>query len=337
MNVLSVDGVKKSFRSGMSLAKREVLRGVSLHARPAEVLGFLGPNGAGKTTTIKIVLGLIRADVGSVRIYDRPAGSSEAAARTGYLPETPYFHPHLSLDECLRFCGRLSGLGGERLARRIEAALATVDLAAHRARRLREFSKGMLQRAGLAQAILHEPDLLVLDEPFSGLDPVGRKLVRDVLVGLKAKGATIVFSSHILPDMEALCDRACIIRDGVIARTLGLDELMRLGEGKIEITARGVRPGTIAALHAELESVAERGEETFLVVREQRFVRPVIAHLYEHGADVLEVSNERRSLEDIFMQEIARPARPAGGDAARARTERKGDPAVFAGSSRRRQ
>ena len=168
MNALSVDGVKKRFRGDMSLALHEVLHGVSLTAREGEVLGFLGPNGAGKTTTIKVILGLIRADSGSVTIFDRRAGDPRAMARVGYLPEMPYFYPHLSLDEFLAFCGALSGMGRAELDARITEVVALVDLARHRTRRLKTFSKGMLQRAGLAQAVLHDPDREASLPPITG-------------------------------------------------------------------------------------------------------------------------------------------------------------------------
>lgn len=308
MYALKVDSVRKSYRNDMSLARREVLHGISLAARAGEVLGFLGPNGAGKTTTIKVILGLIRPDAGAVTIFDRPVGDRRATARVGYLPETPYFYPHLSLREFLEFCGAMSGIPSEKIPARIERIVETVDLTAHIGRRLKTFSKGMLQRAGLAQAILHEPDLLVLDEPFSGLDPVGRKMVRDVLVDLKRRGTTIFFSSHVLPDMQTLCDRVCIIREGVIAKDVGLDDFSRLGEGKVEVTVRGWRPGMAGEIRAYVESANETGGEALLVVRKQRFVRPVVEHLYGSGAEVLEVTNRHCSLEDIFMQEIVRPA-----------------------------
>ena len=307
MYALRIDGVKKSFRGDMSLVRREVLHGISLHARGGEVFGFLGPNGAGKTTTIKIVLGLIRPDAGSATIFDRPAGSREALARIGYLPEIPYFHPHLTLDEFLGFCARMSGVPRSETRRRIDDVVAAVDLAPHRSRRLRTFSKGMLQRAGLAQALVHDPDLLILDEPFSGLDPIGRKMVRDVLVECRSRGKTIFFSSHILPDMEALCDRVAIVRDGVVAKSLDLDGLMRLGEGKVEIAARGVTREALVSLHEHVEANCERGDECFIVVPGQGDVRPVIEHLYEHGAEVLSVSNRRLSLEDLFLREVGRP------------------------------
>jgi ABC-2 type transport system ATP-binding protein len=324
MHVLRVDGVKKHFRNDMSPARHEVLHGISFHAREGEILGFLGPNGAGKTTTIKVILGLIRADAGSVAIFDRPVGDRKSMARIGYLPEMPYFYPHLSLEEFLGFCGALSGVAAGELTDRVAKAVETVDLAAHRERRLKTFSKGMLQRAGLAQAILHDPDLLILDEPFSGLDPVGRKMVRDVLIDLRNRGKTIFFSSHILPDMEALCDRVCIIRDGIIVKSIGIPELVKLGEGAVEVTATHWRPGMFSGIEPYVSVKRETGEEVFLIVRERRFVRSVIEQLYAAGAEVLEVAGERRSLEDLFMKEISRPAR-------RTKSDTKEEKLVFTG------
>ncbi len=324
MNILNVDGIKKHFRGDMSLAKREVLRGVSFHAREGEVLGFLGSNGAGKTTTIKVILGLIRPHAGSVTIFDRPPGDARAMARIGYLPETPYFYPHLSLTEFLGFCGGMSGVARADLPGRIDRVIEMVDLTPHRSKRLKTFSKGMLQRAGLAQAILHDPDLLILDEPFSGLDPVGRKMVRDILVDLKKRGKTIFFSSHILSDMETLCDRVCIIRDGIIAKSVVLDDLLRMGEGTVEVTARGWRAEMTQGMQEYVESVRTTGEDAFLVVREQRFVRPVIERLFEGGAEVLAVVNRHRTLENLFLREIARPD-------ARTAKEKKEEKPVFTG------
>ncbi len=324
MNILDVDGIKKHFRSDMSLAKREVLRGVSFHAREGEVLGFLGPNGAGKTTTIKVILGLIRANAGSVAIFDRQPGDASAMARIGYLPEMPYFYPHLSLSEFLGFCGSMSGVARADLPGRIDRVAEMVDLTPHREKRLRTFSKGMLQRAGLAQAILHDPDLFILDEPFSGLDPIGRKMVRDILVDLKKRGKTIFFSSHILSDMETLCDRVCIIHDGIIAKSVALDDLLRMGEGTVEVTARGWRAEMMQGMQEYVESVRTTGDDVFLVVREQRFVRPVIERLFDGGADVLAVVNRHRTLENLFLREIARPD-------TRTAKEKKEEKLVFTG------
>lgn len=304
MEVLQVDGVKKSFRGDMSFASREVLHDVSFSAGAGEILGFLGPNGAGKTTTIKIILGLLRPDSGSVQIFGKPLADRSVIRRVGYLPENPYIYPHLTLSEFLRFCSDLSGVPANMAASRVREAVSLVGLEEHANRRTKGFSKGMLQRAGLAQAILHKPDLLILDEPFSGLDPIGRKMVKDILLDLKGRGKTIFFSSHILPDMEALCERACIIKEGTVIRTVGLAEVFRLSEGMVEITARGCPVSELDPVSGYMDSVTVNGEEIFLVVRRQELVRTVVQHLYNRGAEVLNVSNHHPSLEDVFMSEI---------------------------------
>jgi len=305
MEVLLVDGVKKSFRGDMSFSSLEVLHGVSFSADAGEILGFLGPNGAGKTTTIKIILGLLRADSGSALIFGNPVGDRSVLKRIGYLPENPYIYPHLTLSEFLRFCADLSGVPAKMAASRVREASSLLGLEEHMNRRTKGFSKGMLQRAGLAQAILHDPDLLILDEPFSGLDPIGRKTVKDILLDLKGRGKTIFFSSHILPDMEALCDRACIIKDGTVTRTVGLAEVFRIGVGMVEITARGCPLSELDPVSGYIDSVAVNGEEIFLVVRKQELVRTVVQHLYNRGGEVLKVSNHHPSLEDVFMGEIS--------------------------------
>jgi ABC-2 type transport system ATP-binding protein len=306
MDALLVEGVKKSFRGDMSLKAREILHGVSFSVRTGEILGFLGPNGAGKTTTIKIILGLLRPDAGRVEIFGESVSSRSIMSHVGFLPETPYFFPHLSLREFLSFCGRMSGMSGEAISARIEHVTDTVGLRKHLRQRLKVFSKGMIQRAGLAQAILHDPELLVLDEPFSGLDPLGRIMVRDILVDLRARGKTIFFSSHILPDMETLCDRTCIIRDGVIARTVGLGELRRMGEGAVEVTARGCTEACLRSIGSYVESRNARGGETFLVVREQQNVKMVIQALFDSGAEVIRVVNQHPTLEKVFLNEVRR-------------------------------
>jgi ABC-2 type transport system ATP-binding protein len=305
MEVLQVDGVRKSFRGDMSLTVREVLHGVSFTAGSGEILGFLGPNGAGKTTTIKIILGLLRPDTGSVRIFGRQSGDRSAMKMTGYLPENPYIYPHLTLTEFLMFCADLSEVPGGEAEARVRHVISLVGLEEHSRRRTKGFSKGMLQRAALAQVMIHDPDLLILDEPFSGLDPIGRKTVRDILLDLKGRGKTIFFSSHILPDMEALCDRACIIKDGAVIRTVGLAEVFRLGEGMVEVAARDCPLSELDPVSSYLDSVAVNGEEVFIVVKRQELVRTVVQHLYNCGAEVLRIANHHPSLEDVFMGEIA--------------------------------
>lgn len=324
MDVLDVREIRKSFNPDMSLKRMEVLHGVSFHASHGEIMGFLGPNGAGKTTTIKIILGLLRPDSGTVTIFGRPAGDRSVLANLGYLPENPFFYPHLNLEEFLGYCGELSGLSGNRLRERRREVIAAVGLEKSRKQRLKGFSKGMLQRAGLAQSIIHDPDFIVLDEPFSGLDPIGRKTVRDILLDLRNRGKTIFFSSHILPDMEALCDRACIIREGVIVRSMGLDEIFQLGEGRVEVAARNCPPDVADSIGEYIERLESKGAESFILVKRQDYVRTVVQHLYNSGAEVLKVVNEHPSLEDVFVSEIsgASASEAAGGADALHRTER---------------
>lgn len=304
MNVLQVEELRKSFRGEISFVRREVLHGVTIHAGSGEILGFLGPNGAGKTTTIKIILGLARPDSGLVNVFGRPAGERSVMARIGYLPENPYFYPHLTLREFLLFCGRMSGVDGRSLRTLLPGTAERVGLSASLDKRLKGFSKGMHQRAGLAQAILHDPDLLILDEPFSGLDPLGRAMVRDLLIELKGRGKTIFFSSHILPDMEALCDRTCIIREGVIVRSIGLDELRNLEKGMVEVTVRHCDSEAVGAVGDYIESILERGEDITLLVKSREFVRAVVQGLYNHGAEIVRIEPQHATLEEIFIGEI---------------------------------
>jgi ABC-2 type transport system ATP-binding protein len=310
MEVLKVEKITKSFRADMSLVSRKVLHGVSFHAETGEILGFLGPNGAGKTTTIKIILGLVKPDSGKVRIFGEAAGDKSAMRRVGYLPENPYLYPHLRLSEFLEFCAGLSDIPKRRIPGRTREIISMVGLNDHSGRRLKTFSKGMLQRAGLAQAILHDPDLLILDEPFSGLDPLGRKKVRDILMDLRRNGKTIFFSSHILPDMESLCDRTTIIRDGVVTKSVGLGEILRIGKGDIEIKARGCTGDTLEPLKPLIDSADISGPEAFIVVKKQDFVRTVVQHLYNSGAEVTGMAARQPSLEEAFIVEVTgRPQR----------------------------
>ncbi|UCF06759.1 MAG: ABC transporter ATP-binding protein [bacterium] len=303
MDVLRVEDLRKSFRHDMSLRRREVLHGVSFEAIAGEILGFLGPNGAGKTTTIKIILGLLRADSGDVRLFGRPAGERAVRARIGFLPENPYVFPHLSLIEFLEFCGHMTGMRGTVLRARIEEVIWMVGLESSRAR-LKTYSKGQLQRVGLAQAILHDPELLILDEPFSGLDPLGRIKMRDILVGLRNQGKTIFFSSHILPDVETMCDRTCIIREGLIVRCVGIDDLIRIGESRVEMIVRGCPPECFDTLDDYLESKNSTGDEFFLLVKKQDYVRTVVQVVYNSGGEILKIVNQHPSLEEVFLNEM---------------------------------
>jgi len=304
MDILSVENIRKSFRSDFARKATEVLHGVSFRASEGEILGFLGPNGAGKTTTIKIILGLLRPDSGRVRIMGRDISDRNIKRVIGYMPEKAYFYHHLSLGEFLQFCGRMSGMREGVLQRRIDELIDLAGLSSERDRKLKGFSKGMTQKAGLIQAIIHNPDLLILDEPFSGLDPLGRKLVRDILLKLKDEGKTIFFSSHILPDMETLCDRTCIIRNGRVIREVGMDQLMNVGEDRVEVRVRGCASEEIENMADFIEKKKKNMNESLITVKKQEYTRTVLTRLLSCGADVLSVSAKHATLEDVFVGEI---------------------------------
>ena len=211
---LEIRDLKKSFRSDSMLSRIEVLRGVDLSVRRGEVMGFLGPNGAGKTTTLKIVMGLIRASSGTARIFGSPVSEPATRARVGFLPEHPYFYDYLTVEEILRLAADLHGLARDLRRERVERVIRRVGLDARRKYGLRKLSKGWLQRVGMAQALINDPDLLVLDEPMSGLDPIGRREIRELIRALADEGKTVCLSSHILSDAELLCDRVAILVDG---------------------------------------------------------------------------------------------------------------------------
>ncbi|ABA89381.1 ABC transporter, ATP-binding protein [Syntrophotalea carbinolica DSM 2380] len=221
-----VDGVCKTFREGLRGRKVQALQGVSVSVHQGEVFGFLGLNGAGKSTTIKVLLNLIRPDVGKATILGRDVRDPSVRNRVGFLPENPYFYDYLTGEELLWFGGRASGVAKKVLKKRIPLLMEQVGLTDAGKRHLRTYSKGMVQRAGLALAIVHDPDVVILDEPMSGLDPLGRKMVGDMILSLRGEGKTVFFSSHILNDIERFCDRIGIIAKGRLRLTGKLSELV---------------------------------------------------------------------------------------------------------------
>ena len=216
MAVVTVHELEKTFIKGLLRRRHVALRGASFSVEEGEIFGFLGPNGAGKTTTLKILMGLIQQDSGRAEIFGAPAGTPSTRARVGYLPESPYFYDHLTALELLDMVGALYGLDRPTRTRRAHELLEKVGIA-HAARRaLRTYSKGMLQRVGLAQAIIADPDLIVLDEPMTGLDPIGRREVRDMVIELRDQGKTVLLCTHVLADAVVMCDRVGIVVGGVV-------------------------------------------------------------------------------------------------------------------------
>lgn len=221
---LEIDGVSKAFGSGLN--KKQALRDLSLNIFQGEAFGFLGPNGAGKSTTIKLLLHFLRPDSGVLRVMGYTVGQEEFRNHVGYLSEFPFFYDHLSARETLQLSGRLSGMSRTALDERISMLLARLDLSEAANRSVSGFSKGMKQRLGMANALIHEPQVLIFDEPMSGLDPLGRHLIKNIIVDLRNQGRTIFFSSHILSDIESLCDRIGIIDQGKLLYTGSVHEFI---------------------------------------------------------------------------------------------------------------
>ncbi len=300
--ILRVDGLAKTFRKPFTGKKVEAVRGVSFDVRRGEIFGFLGPNGAGKTTTIKMLTGLIQSTAGSASLFGLPVPSAESMGRVGFLPENPYVYPYLTPREFVSLCGSLNGVTGAKLKKRTEAVIERVGVAYAIDRPVRALSKGMLQRVGLAAALVHEPELLVLDEPMSGLDPVGRKEVRDLIVEERHAGRTVFFSSHILADIEMMCDRICILKKGEVVVSGSLRELLHADVRKSEIELVNVSDALAAELR-EMGHVAKAMTNSLaLEVEGDTAVRAVLERALAAGATVESVRPKRESLEALFVQ-----------------------------------
>jgi ABC-2 type transport system ATP-binding protein len=282
------------------------LDGLSLQVEPGEVFGFLGPNGAGKTTTLKLLLQLVFPTSGRAEILGRPVGDVAARRRVGYLPENPYFYDHLSAVELLDYFGRLFGLAPDVRATRVPRLLDQVDLGAERRLPLRRYSKGMLQRVGLAQALLNEPDVVFLDEPMSGLDPLGRRMVRELILQLRDRGAAVFFSSHILADAEAVCSRVAILSGGRLAAAGRLTDLLAFGVKGWEIVVDRVGAGALPRVQALAAKVTRIADARF-AIELPADARPeqLLADLVAAGATIVAVNPLRDTLEDFFMRQVA--------------------------------
>jgi ABC-2 type transport system ATP-binding protein len=248
--VVEVDDLHKTFRPQVFGPTVQALRGVSFHVREGECFGYLGQNGAGKTTTMKVLTGLMTPTRGTATLLGRPCGDESARRELGYLPENPYFYEHLTPVEALQFYGRLSGLTAADVAARTPKLLERVRLSDAAKRRIRGFSKGMRQRFGLAAALIHEPALVMLDEPLNGLDPGGRQLVKDLILEERREGRTVFLCSHVLADVEELCDRVVVLHGGVVAREGAMHELLDTVPHSYELTADGVPGPLVEAMRA---------------------------------------------------------------------------------------
>jgi ABC-2 type transport system ATP-binding protein len=300
--VLSVDKLAKTFRKPFTGRKVEAVRGISFEVHRGDIFGFLGPNGAGKTTTLKMLTGLITPTSGTATILGQPVPSPDAMGKVGFLPENPYVYPYLTPREFVSLCGRLNGMSGAALRKATEAAIERVGITYAMDRPASNLSKGMLQRAGLAAALVHGPELLVLDEPMSGLDPVGRKEVRDLIVEEASAGRTVFFSSHILSDVELLCDHVCILRQGSVVAAGSIDDLLRSDTRRTEISLVDVPEPLAAALAKGAETTQRLGKSLVVDVLGDSAVRSVLEQALAANVRVESVTPKRETLEDIFVR-----------------------------------
>ena len=307
MAVIETFALEKRYKVGF-WRKREklALRPLTLSVEAGEVFGYLGPNGAGKTTTLKLLMGLIFPSGGSARILGMPHDDPRVKARLGYLPEQPYFYDYLTAAELLGYYAQLSGVAAGERRRRVDAMLARVGMADSGNVQLRKFSKGMLQRVGIAQAILHDPALVFLDEPMSGLDPIGRREVRDLIQSLKDEGKTIFFSTHILSDAEALCDRVAVLHRGELRGIGAVADLTAGATGKVEILWQGAAATpALVALGAEIHATGETVRATL----PEPSLDAALEALRRTRAHLVSVTPIRATLEDYFVEKLGPPTR----------------------------
>ena len=300
--MIRVENLRKTYRLGFSRKPVEALRGVSIQVNEGDLYGFIGPNGAGKSTTIKILLGLLSPGSGQALLMGEPAGSPASREKVGFLPEQPYFYDYLTGQEFLLFYGPLSPLSGKSLKLRIDEVAETVGIKPDWLRRkLRTYSKGMLQRMGLAQAMLSHPRLLILDEPMSGLDPLGRRDVRNLLQNLHAQGITIFYSSHVLGDVEAICTRLAMVINGEIRRQGTVEEVLAGEERVFQITLADLVPA------GDLPSGSVQGVSGNSVLCNTAEAKTQFLHwALNRGLEVESLEPRRNSLEDILAVEVAK-------------------------------
>lgn len=310
---LKATNLSKTYVVG-SLFRRKVLalRGLDLSVEAGQIYGILGPNGAGKSTTIKIVMNLITPSTGTAEIFGRAPSDAEARRQVGFLPENPAPYEYLTGREFVTLCGQLAGLSGQRLKRRVGEVIERVGMGHACDLQIRRYSKGMVQRIALAQALVGEPRLLVLDEPTSGLDVLGRQLIRDIVLEQKKAGTTVIFCSHIIPDVEALCDRVAVLVGGTLAKEGKVSDLVSDERALMQATIEGADREAVAARLGEwLISTDEVGDRLIIRLQEAH-VREVLARALEAGWRITSLQRTRFSLEELFIDTLAQSGSRVG-------------------------
>jgi ABC-2 type transport system ATP-binding protein len=293
---ISINNISKSYRTGFWGKPFTALDDLSLTVQQGEILGYLGPNGAGKTTTFKVLLGLMTPNSGSLHIFGRPA-DQKSREQIGFLPENPYFYMYLTAEESLHFHGQLKGMDKDLRRKRIPELLKIVGLEHAASRPLKKFSRGMLQRIGIAQALINNPDILILDEPMSGLDPNGRKQMRNIILGCRNQGKTVIFSSHILSDVEIMCDRAAIVRQGKLQGIAQVGEMLDSKVAHWEITCTSLPESGDYSRHI----VHQTKNQILLKIDEEAEAKKMMFDIENKGGRILSFGPQRTNLEDFFF------------------------------------
>ena len=305
MLALETTDLTKDYRLGFWRNRvKRALDGLNLSVEAGEVFGLLGPNGAGKTTTLKLIFRLIFPTSGTARIFGKPLDDLSVSARVSYLPENPAFYDHLTAQEFLNYAASLYGLRAVERRRRSGELIEQLGLAASRNVELRKYSKGMIQRLGIAQVLINDPDLVFLDEPMSGLDPLGRREVREVILRLKERKKTVFFSTHILSDAETLCDRVAVLNHGRLEGCGELNAILRLGVTTTELVLEAPSAEVMAGLVPYASSVIRTGERVRLEIAEESEVERSLEIILRGNAKLISMNPVKRSLEDYFLQKV---------------------------------
>ncbi len=312
--VVRVRALTKTYRLGFWLARRvQALQSLDLEIGRGQIYGLVGPNGAGKSTTIKILLNLVKATSGEALLFGRSPSDGEARRAVGYVPENPSPYEYLTGREFLALSGKLAGLSGAELDARIATVLGQVEMTQGASLQIRRYSKGMVQRIALAQALIARPKLLVLDEPTSGLDPLGRRQIRDLILAQRAEGTTVLFCSHIIPDVEFLCDRVAVLVKGRRVHEGPIHELLKGGTARVEIGLRGLTEGQLKSLGPGLELTALREGEALIKVDEAAG-QQVLQNALGLGAKVTRFAQVQYGLEELFMKAVSEAGSSVGGE-----------------------